>query len=163
MVHKKVSYPLATHITENPHPLWQGCLCVAINMSAAVSKMFMQTHTQKQNTPFLCTAVLGSGSTGERRYLSPCGCGRSAKAVFEYSCDIRVSFGCVLQCWERFFSHESTALQNYKTAWYSNSGLSFCCLKFSVFVWVLFLKSSLVWRGFIFLSSPPESLFFSVC
>lgn len=55
-----------------------------------------ETHN---NTPFLCTAVLGSGNTGEQRYLSPkdCGRGRSAEDVFVHSCDVPVNFGCVLQ------------------------------------------------------------------
>lgn len=64
---KKVSYPLAQHITKKkPHP-------TAINTSAALSQMFVQTRTQQRahnNTPFLCTTGLVSGNTGERRYLS---------------------------------------------------------------------------------------------
>lgn len=54
------------------------------HVSCTVMNVHAQTHTQKpshNNTPFLCTAVLVSGNTGGRRYLSPCACGQSAEAV----------------------------------------------------------------------------------
>lgn len=59
----------STSLRKKPHPDRHH---TAINMSAALSKMYVQTRTQQRshtNTPFLCTTGLVSGNTGERRYL----------------------------------------------------------------------------------------------
>lgn len=83
-----VCYPLATHITENPHPLWRGCHYIATNMSAAVSQTFMHRNTSHNNThpSSAQPAVLGPGNTGEQRYLHPQKtvgvCGQQSICVF---------------------------------------------------------------------------------
>lgn len=102
-----VSYPLATHFTKNPHPLWQVCHHTAIDMSAAVSQTFMRTHTQKHshnNThpssaqPCWDQEALESRDTFPQKTV---GVGGQQRPRLCIHVTFRVSSGCVLQHWKQ--------------------------------------------------------------
>lgn len=90
---RKCVFSFSLSSSRNVHHWKTHILChITINMQAVVSETFVKSQTQREtsahiyitpHTPFLSTAVLGSGNTGEQRYLSPKdpGCGRSAEAA----------------------------------------------------------------------------------
>lgn len=119
------------------------------HVSCAVTNVHAQTHTQKpshNNTPFLCTAVLVSGNTGERRYLSPCGCGQSAEAAclcihVTLARALGVFFTAIEHCWERHLLLKKPRQQCSAKIHLITQTLPRVSgvLTFSVFVWALSL------------------------
>lgn len=125
----------------------------------------IRRNPQHNNTPFLCTAVLGSGSAGEQRYLSPCGCGRSAEAP---CLGFHVTFVWALGV---FYRVENSAEKDIFSSqpWQQCSVKLQDCSITQTLPWVsadeqllFFCLSSnllLICHSFIILSSPPESPF----